>query len=57
MAKKIFEELHEEYHKAEERVCKKLGIKISPSDRAKGVVAYLSCVAVTDARIKKRFKK
>jgi len=47
---KVCEILHQEYHKAERRVCKKLKRDgLTQAERAVGVVAYLSCTAVQGA--------
>jgi len=48
---KICEMLHQEYHKAESRVCKKLKIDgLSQTQRAVGVVTYLSCMVLQDVK-------
>ncbi|MBA7623836.1 hypothetical protein ES703_31235 [subsurface metagenome] len=56
---RLIEELHQEYHKAEKKVCKKFGIKrLSLGVRGVGVIAYLSCVAIQeDHQIDKKEKK
>lgn len=42
-------ELHEEYHRAEIKVLKRLKIKeLSQPQRIEAIIAYLSCVATSD---------
>lgn len=44
---KVCELLHQEFHKAEKRACKKLKIKeLTQAQRALGVVTYLSCTTI-----------
>ncbi len=52
---KVCEMLHQEYHKAERRVCKKLKIDgLSQAQRAVGVVAYLSCMVLQGVEQEKK---
>ena len=47
-SKKLMETLHEEFHEAEERALKKLGIKeISQGARILGAGTYISCCALS----------
>ena len=44
---KVCEMLHQEYHKAEKRACKKLKRdSLTQIERAVGVVTYLSCMTL-----------
>ena len=47
LEKKITVLLHKEFHNAEERVIEKLKLEgLTQGQRAKGMVAYLGCVAI-----------
>ena len=55
---KVVECLHHEYHRAEERVRKRLQLEgITRAQRALGIEAYIACMAIQTYELYKKQKK